>query len=243
MEGRALFSASRLLRRGLGVLRLPVLLLIVVVAVTNYHRLVGGTGGLDPSWIGVEEDGTGRSIHWVRYFCRSFGPAIIVLLSLASVIIVIRAGSRTALAGLRFLLGTRRPDEHTAAATALGIGARVVTWAGLILGVAATGVCTAMVFANRVLHVTGGEYYYDEWDEEEEYMDFLDYLHSEIAGRSVFVPLVGLVLGRIVLGALADAARAQSTSPLPAAFSRRHDVLLIVVAILLAYRYLPFFWY
>lgn len=235
-----MFSASRLPRRALGVLRLPVLLLIAAGAAMNYHVLVGGTGGLDPWWIEADEDGPRRSIAWSYFFVRGLGPAMGVLLSLAIVAVVIRAGRKTALGGLRFLLGLGRPENDPAAAEAIALGARVVTWGGLILGVAAAGVNAVIVFVRRVFQFTGGEYYVDEWDEFATPTELLRHIHRNIDYWSELAPFVGLVLGRIVLGALADAARARSTAPVTPAFARRHDVWLIVTAILMAYRCLPF---
>jgi len=203
--------------------RTPLLLLIGLLAVLGYGRWIAGTGGLDPAQL---EDGGGVTafehsrpilypLHWLVL------PAL-VLLAGGLIAGAVHTGPAGVKAGMRFLLGSTRPRCVPGAALFLAACARLMAWGGIAVGIGACGL-----------------------------MEFADYrsMHHEVDPRAcsdlifsaypwaIGAPLAGILLGRVIFGALAEGARIRSEDRRPPVFSRVQDLALVGLFVVPWYLY------
>jgi hypothetical protein len=194
--------------------RFPLLLFVVILFMSVGYG-AAGTGGVDPSLIEQEEGvSTGITVGWI---IRDAGIPLLAVFSIGLGFAVILARPGGVLAGLRFALGSNRPEVSGRATRALAIGGRAVTWSGLCVGVGACGVVGAMLVLGRYLNVIRMD-----WD------SYTDVILTAI-GVATVVPPIALAFGRVALGVLADGARVRSGEPGGMAFGSRQDFALAVV--------------
>ena len=196
------------MRSILNLLRSFWLLLFPILAVLGYTACVGGTGGIPKEMLFSDY----HAVVKIRYVIWSFVVPLLVvggcgLLTTSGII-----GPRRFMAGLRFALGSNRKETCSLAADSLGRAARVVTWTGFW-----TGTVAALMYWLFGSHL-------------ESTMLVNPYrMQHELSWLVSRAPVVGLVLGRIMLGSLADSAWILTGKTGKPAFSFFHDLALIVV--------------
>lgn len=196
--------------------RTPLLFLAGLIAVYGYPHWVGGTGGLDPVLMEAQsrDAGTWISVPNLIYFMNNLALPSLVVFGAGLFAAILWAGPTAADAGLRYALGSSEPRWMPGAARFFAIAARVSTWGGILLGITACAIMEIVVYrVFRLDHYMGDDPYGDLiWP----------------AWRWVlFAPLAGILLGRVVFGALAGGARFRSGEPHPPVFSRFQDLALV----------------
>ena len=187
-------------------LRMPLLFLAGLVAVCFCQCWLGGTGGIDPAFMVMDSH---RGISWPPWHTYWFyvGLMLYPMLLLLAVGLIwggIRSGAASTEAGLRYAFGSVQPQYHAGAARFLTACARAMAWGGVLLGVAACGLMELCEYLN--VH-----YYEPSFEEEvEAVVSVYEALSYKAERWARFTPLAGLVLGRILFGALADGARIRS---------------------------------
>jgi len=194
-------------------LRTPLLFLAGLIAVYGYHRWVGGTGGLDPARMTEDQRAVTSSIPIHRFFLSYMGFKSFVLLAAGIIAGLIRAGPDATEAGFRYALGSSEPRWMPGAARFFAVAARVTTWGGIFLGIAACAFLEILVYRTFHLH--------HEMDSDV-YSDLFWTAHR----WAMYAPLAAIILGRVVFGALADGARVRSGEPDAPVFSRFQDLAL-----------------
>lgn len=197
-------------------LRLPLLLVVGVAAAWVCRRWVGGTGGLDVSQFPPAEPWY-PGITLVSFLWNVLALPVAALLGVGLLVAWMRSGTASALAGLRFMLGSQRPGSIPGAARFLSVVARVVTWGGVLVGFAA---CGFKEVATPLINLPS------EPEGVDTFRLFLS-IHDETGYLALFVPLAGIVLGRFVLGALAEGARIWTDKACASAFSPLQDLVLL----------------
>lgn len=196
-------------------LRGPLLLVGAFGVLWIALNTIGGTGGLDPAWVDPEKS---RILHDTGWYLRGlFVPACIIV-PLAFLVAAITHGWRAAEAATSFAFGSDRPAHVSASVACWGTAARVISWTGLIAGLAAVAL---LDYAVRIrLQIDRALYY-----------DLLD------IGRTWLIraPLAGLIFGRLFFGGLASAARVRDGVPGRRVFTVAHDVAQLGVAGILWY--------
>lgn len=183
------------------------------IAAAGYSAWVGGTAGIPGEWL---ESVASRG-SWIRprNLIQFFGPSLLVAggFGLASAAALV--GPRRLLGGLRFALGSNNQRTCAQAGNSLGWAARMVTWTGVWTGALAA----LLVFL--VLH---------SFIISEKSIELHDVV--ELHWWVIQAPMTALVLGRMVLGSLADAVGIRTGRTGKPAFSLTHDLLLFSVVCL-----------
>jgi hypothetical protein len=196
--------------------RTPLLFLAGLIAVYGYHHWVGGTGGLDPVLMEPQsrDASTWISVPIHTFFIRHLALPSLVLFGAGLLAGIIWAGPADAGAGLRYALGSSKPRWMPGAARFLAIAARVAAWGGILLGITACAVMEIVSYrVFRLDHFMGNDPYAD--------------LIWPAWRWALFAPLAGIILGRVVFGALAAGARIRSGEPDAPVFSDTQDVALV----------------
>jgi hypothetical protein len=199
-------------------IRTPLLLIAGLVAIYGYPFWVGGTGGLDPARFDPDLLGQSTSPTVGTILARMLFPSL-VLLAAGLIVGTIRAGPASADAGLRYALGTSARRWMPGAAKFLSSCARVVAWGGVLLGYGACALIEITVQRRSF---------------EAEILTARDW--------SLFAPLSGILLGRIVLGVLAEGARIRVGEATPPVFSRLQDLALLGLFVIPWYLYCLYTW-
>jgi len=196
------------MRSILNLLRSFWLLLFPFLAVLGYAAYVGGTGGIPEEMLCSDYHAVVR----IRYVIWSFALPLLVVGGLGVFTTSGIVGPQCFMAGLRFALGFNRKKTCSLAAESLGKAARVVTWTGFWTGTVAA-----------LMYWLFGPYL-------ESSMNYSIYrMEHELSWWVSRAPVVGLVLGRIMLGSLADSAWILTGKTGKPAFSFLHDLALFVV--------------
>ena len=162
-----------------------------------------------PAWYVAPDEATtsAKSLLDIAIFALPLG--LLGLLAAGSA-----AGGRGVGAGLSWLAGRGAERDDLAAHTALAAAARAMCFASLVIGLVGLSVLWAMMARG----LGGGEY---------------------VAPRSfartlsimIMTPMYGLVLGRLVLGAAADAAAVRGGRPELRTFHGATDVALVALVV------------
>jgi hypothetical protein len=193
------------------------LLLLIVIILSLGAGFFGGTGGVDPSWL-VQDDSVSASIT-VGLIIGQAGWPLLAVFSVGLGFAVILARPGGVLAGLRFALGSNRPEVCRSASRALAVGSRAVTWGGVCVGVGGCGVVGGMIVLVHYLGVVRVD--------PDTYMNII----WMAMGAAVIVPHLALALGRVGLGSLADGARIRGCESGGPAFGPRQDFALATVIV------------
>ena len=209
-------------------LRTPLLLVAGLVAVFGYSFWVGGTGGLDSVRVEEDEGALAASITMGTVLSLMGVPAL-VLLAAGLLAGTVYAGLAGAGAGLCYGLGTSNPRWMPGAAKFLSACARVAAFGGVLLGCAACGLIEIVL---RREYAPGPSLYCED----------LNGLMWSARDWAFFAPLTGILLGRVLLGALAEGARIRSTEAHSPVFSRFQDLALLVLFVIPWYLYCCYTW-
>lgn len=196
--------------------RTPLLFLAGLIAVYGYHRWVGGTGGLDPARMTEASEVPTYSFAIRHFFMSYLGFKMFVLFAAGLIVGAIRSGPADAEAGFRYALGSSEPRWMPGAARYLAVAARVTAWGGVLLGIGACGLIEVVAYGESPLgHAMDLDAYHD--------------LFWTAHCWAIYAPLAGIVLGRVVFGALAGGARVRSSEPDAPVFSRFQDLALVAL--------------
>jgi len=196
---------------------MPLLFLAGLIVVCYCDRWVGGTGGIDPAQMVKDPRGVTLfpcEIYW--FFMKLLLYPTLLLLAAGLIGGGIRSGATSAEAGMRYALGSVRPEYFPGAVRFLTACARITAWGGVLLGVAACG----FMEINLLLNVTSCD---RGWVDNDLYWTLYFWANH----WSRYAPLAGLVLGRILFGALAEGARIRSGETAPPVFSRFQDLVIL----------------
>lgn len=214
---------------GLNPARTLLLFIVGMAVIIVFPVWVGGTGGLHPADYDDEDPMPSRvvTVGLIRY--TSLKPAL-WLTAAALIAAVACAGWRNAESGLHYAVGLGQPSRIPGAARFWTIAARVAAWGGLAYGLAAYGYVVLLI--HRVHHLGHAMHF--------------DLYHERFWGWTVCVmgaPLAGVLVGRFIMGALAEGARIRAdearSEPV---FSRTHDVMLAVGFVLPWYLLTSLIW-
>lgn len=206
-------------------LRMPLLFLAGLVAVCLCHHWLGGTGGIDPAHMVREPRGISLlpwdiwDIYW--FFMTFLLYPTLLLLAVGLIWGGIRSGAANTEAGLRYAFGSVQPQYYAGAARFLTDCARITAWGGVLLGVAACGLMELCVYILE---------YGDVRSYEEEVVGIQNVYETLMHRADLwarYAPLAGLVLGRILFGALAEGARIRSDETAPPVFTRLQDLVIL----------------
>ena len=220
-------------------LRLPLLLAVGVIVVWGVHWWMGARDGLYGVFLSVscgevpewkylvnEEytdfclEPTSVSLH--DFFIHWLAAPLWLLLVIGLLFTSIRSGAARAEAAMRYALGSNRSEHMAGAAFFLSVLARVVTWGGLLVGLA------LLLLFEIVRYRFGLDPSY------ERYMAMSELL--QVTNRWILAaPLAGIVLGRIVFGALAEGARIRANEAGPPVFSWWQDLACLLLFVVPAY--------
>jgi hypothetical protein len=204
-------------------LRLPLLVVAGWMAPRVYAWWLAGTGGQHvSSWIDDPPYYLAGPSWW-------FVPVCLLVLAAGLLFASIRSGAQRAEAAVRYTFGSNRHEHMAGAAYFLSICARVITWGGLLVGV--------LLFIMPVIMYSRLD---PSLSDEESYA--VKELFWGVSYEMVVLPLAGVVLGRVVCGALAEGARIRSDNAGPPAFSWWQDLALLLIFVFPAYKLWVYTW-
>lgn len=197
---------------GLNPLRIPLMLIVVLLAMYGYAEWIAGTGGFEPTPTASRTAGSWSILSWASEWFVNWPAFALVAITLVAA--TIASGPRAAAAAAEYSLDLRRRRHAEGVTRFWVVAARTAAWGGV--AIAAFGAIAQRIILYRQMHRGLS---YDAFEHG---------FHLEVLRAAQFLPVLGILVGRFIAGPIAAAALGRTGST-RRVFTSFDDVALLGV--------------